>query len=63
MAKKDNFMCPLFPDQPCPRGEKSAKQCEVRVRGDYDPMSDYRDYLLMNCALNQAQSANKKPRT
>ncbi len=49
-------MCPLFPDVPCPRGKEAADSCQVRMEeGDYDPVSDFRDYLMMNCAVLRAE--------
>jgi len=54
-------MCALFPDLPCPRGEQSAGACQVRLeQGNYDPVSDFRDYLMMNCAILRAEQQREK---
>lgn len=55
--KQAQAMCPLYPDMPCPRGDESAQSCQVRAEGDFDPMLDFRDYLLLNCALHRANPA------
>ena len=55
MAEKQ-AMCPLFPDTPCPQGKDAADACQVRLEvGNYDPVSDFRDYLMMNCAILRAE--------
>ncbi len=49
-------MCPLFPDVPCPQGDEAAEACTVRFeQANYDPVADFRDYLLMNCAILRAE--------
>jgi len=55
MAEKKIFMCPVFEDVPCPRGEEAAEACSVRMNGDFDPMADFKDLLLMHCALYRAE--------
>jgi hypothetical protein len=60
MSKKKQDMCPLYPDMPCPRGQESAQSCQVRAEGDFDPMLDFRDYLLLNCALHRANAPAEK---
>ena len=64
MLKLKQAMCPLFPDMPCPQGQESAESCKVRMEGDYNPLSDFKDYLFMNCALQRArendESYNKR---
>ncbi len=65
MKNKKEAMCPLFPDVKCPQGHDAADACQVRQHGDYDPMSDMRDYLYMNCAIQRAneQRSNKQKQT
>jgi len=53
-------MCPLFPDKPCPHGHDSAESCMVRLNADFDPVADFRDYLLINCAVLRAEKENIK---
>ncbi len=54
-------MCPLFPDVPCPRGYDASEACKVRLEeGSYDPVSDFRDYLMMNCAIMRAEQQRRK---
>lgn len=60
MQNSEQAMCPLFPDMECPRGHSSAEACQVRMNSDYDPMTDFRDYLFMNCAIHRARQENDK---
>ena len=55
MSDKKAFMCPLFPDQPCPQGKEAADACSVRVNGDYNPVNDFKDLLIMHCAIHKSQ--------
>ncbi len=55
MQKKEQAMCPLFPDVVCPQGDEAAEACDVRMHADYDPMTDFRDYAFMNCAVRRAR--------
>lgn len=48
-------LCPVLPDVPCPRGEQAAKECLARLKGDFDPVADLEDFLILNCAMTQAQ--------
>jgi hypothetical protein len=59
MASPKKHMCPVFPDMICPQGEAMSNACSVRINGDFDPMSDFRDYLLVHCAIYQSQEHNK----
>ena len=59
MNKRENQMCPLFPDMTCPRGEQASEECAVRVNGDFDPVAFFRDQLLLHCALYQNENQNK----
>jgi hypothetical protein len=63
MKTKNQALCPLFPDVVCPQGPDVADACHIRQKGDYDPMSDFRDYLYMNCAVNQANKQYQSRRT
>lgn len=60
MPKSKKAMCPLFPDMPCPRGNDFAEACKVRLQGDYNPLSDFNDYLLMHCAILRAKESERK---
>jgi len=60
MSKFNNVMCPLFPDMVCPQGNKSADACKIRLEGDYNPLSDFKDYLIMNCAIQRAKEKENK---
>jgi len=62
MSDKKQF-CPLFPDTPCPRGSEAAEECQVRVGGDYDPVRDFKDLLVMHCAIHRSQQAEDKQNT
>ncbi len=55
MQKNEEAMCPLFPDVVCPQGDEAADACNVRLQTDYDPMTDFRDYAFMNCAIRRAR--------
>ena len=49
--------CPVFPDLICPQGEAASDACKVRLRADFDPMHDFRDQLLLECALFRSRQA------
>lgn len=55
MSKKQQPMCPLFEDVVCPQGQDAVDSCQVRLDGDFDPMSAYKDYVFMNCAIRRAR--------
>ena len=59
MAKNKKHICPVFPDMPCPQGQEMSEACTVRMNGDFDPMLDFRDHLLLHCAINQNEQAKK----
>jgi hypothetical protein len=44
----------------CPQGEKMSEACTVRINGEFDPMADFRDHLLLHCALFQNEEKTKK---
>ena len=56
MVKERVPMCPVFPDFICPQGQEMSEACSVRMNGDFDPMVDFRDHLLLHCALYQNQN-------
>ncbi len=60
MSEKAISMCPFFPDMPCPQGHDSAEACRVRMETDFDPVSDFRDSLLMECAIHRTRQAEKQ---
>lgn len=60
MSEKQKEMCPLFDDVECPQGDEAVESCNVRMQADYDPMSDYRDYVFMNCAIRRAREQDEK---
>ncbi len=57
MKKNLNQKCPLYPEMDCPRGAKAAIECSVRVNGEYDPVHDFRDMLVMHCALQRMKES------
>ena len=47
--------CPMM-DMECPRGSDSALDCQQRVDGDFNPLQNFRDLAIVNCAAErQAQ--------
>ncbi len=59
MSEEKIQMCLVFPDQPCPRGKEAAESCLVRISGDFDPVTDFKDLLVMHCALYRADQYRK----
>lgn len=55
MIKNKKVMCPLFPEMPCPQGQKASEACEVRINGNFDPVLYFRDELIMHCAIYQKE--------
>ena len=55
VMENQEALCPVLPDVPCPRGEQAAKECLDRLKGDFDPMADLNDFMILNCAVMQAQ--------
>jgi len=60
MSEKKPDMCPYFPDMPCPQGKESADACLERVSDDFDPMTGFRDYQIMDCAIKRARQNEEK---
>jgi protein-arginine kinase len=63
MAGEKKAQCPVFPEMECPQGEHESQACTVRINGNFDPMVDFRDHLLLHCALYQSQHQNKEKET
>jgi len=59
MVEEKVHMCPVFPDLVCPQGLEMSEACSVRVNGNFDPMVDFRDHLLLHCALYQNQQLSE----
>ncbi|MBA7524329.1 hypothetical protein ES705_16466 [subsurface metagenome] len=55
MVEDKVHMCPVFPDLICPQGKAMSDTCSVRINGNFDPMANFRDHLLLHCALYQNQ--------
>ena len=53
-------MCPLVPEQPCPQGKEAGDACAVRVNGDYDPITDFKDLLVMHCAIHKSNQSREE---
>ncbi len=60
MFGKRKYMCPVFPDMHCPQGENMSEACSVRINGDFDPIKDFRDHLLLHCAIYQNKGTATK---
>ena len=63
MSRDKIHICPVFPDMICPQGEEMSEACSVRINGDFDPMADFRDHLLLHCAIYQNEERAKKLET
>jgi len=55
MVENNIQKCPVFPVLLCPQGKEMSKACSVRINGNFDPVTDFRDHLLLHCALYQNQ--------
>jgi hypothetical protein len=60
MTETKQHACPVFPDMICPQGKEMSEACTVRINGNFDPMADFRDHLLLHCAIYQSSSQAKK---
>lgn len=60
MSKKTIEMCPLFPDMPCPQGKNASEACYIRRDSNYDPLVDFKDYFMLNCALHRIEEEKVK---
>ncbi len=60
--ENEQAKCPVFPDIPCPRGAEAARECLARLEGDFDPIADIQDYLILNCALARAEELRTQKR-
>jgi hypothetical protein len=60
MKEQEVQYCPLFPDLICPRGPEAARECTVRVNGNFDPVMYFKDHLVMHCALHRSQQELEK---
>jgi len=52
-------MCPLFPEVVCPQGKKAREDCRVRINGDFDAVAQFKDLLLLHCAVYRTQQQNE----
>ena len=60
MSETKKHLCPVFPEMICPQGHEMSEACTVRMNGNFDPMADFRDHLLLHCAIYQnGQQAQK----
>lgn len=62
MASKNQPVCPLFPDTPCPQGTDAADACDLRLNSGFDPMADFKDFDFMQCAVYRAREEEKDKR-
>jgi hypothetical protein len=60
MTETKHHPCPVFPDMICPQGKEMSEACSVRINGNFDPMTDFRDHLLLHCAIHQSSTQAKK---
>jgi hypothetical protein len=60
MSDTKKHPCPVFPDMICPQGQAMSEACSVRINGNFDPMVDFRDHLLLHCAIHQNNQQAKK---
>ena len=52
--------CPVY-DIECPAGSEAAEACEIRFRGDYNPLTSFRDADIEHCAIyRQEQRAQQE---
>lgn len=56
MSEKEKYWCPFFPDMPCPQGKDAAEACQIRMQHDFDPLTDFRDFQMMECAIFRSQN-------
>ena len=48
-------VCPVLTGIPCPQGQKAADACLKRLDDDFNPVENIQDFLILNCALTQAE--------
>ena len=60
MSETKKHPCPVFPKMICPQGKEMSEACSVRINGEFDPMIDFRDHLLLHCAIFQNEQQAKK---
>ena len=63
MSEDKKHICPVFPEMICPQGAMMSEACTVRINGEFDPMADFRDHLLLHCAIFQNEEQVKKLET
>jgi hypothetical protein len=51
-VKPDN--CPLQA-VPCPGGAEAARECTVRYNSDFDPVANFHDFGMLQCAAARAE--------
>lgn len=50
-------MCPIL-NLPCPRGGETSQECQMRFMSDFDPMTNIRDFSVLECATVRAARMN-----
>jgi hypothetical protein len=46
--------CPIR-EESCPRGPEAVEECQLRFTADFNPMLNFHDFGLMQCAVEQAE--------
>ena len=47
----DDF-CPVM-EETCPRGAESALKCQERFLSDFNPLHNWRDFSILQCACQR----------
>jgi hypothetical protein len=53
-GKPEAVYCP-FLDEPCLRGAEQGLECQLRAAQDFDPMTRFRDFDIIYCAVCRKQ--------
>jgi len=65
MKKKTAKQNDLQPDQcpvkefPCPRGAEIASECQLCYDADFNPMLNFHDFDLLQCAAERARELHQ----
>jgi hypothetical protein len=54
--------CPVY-DIECPSGDQAAEECEQRFRGDYNPLTSFRDAEIEHCAIYRKEQSENQTQT
>ncbi|HKJ68178.1 MAG TPA: hypothetical protein VKA68_09510 [bacterium] len=55
LSRSGELVCCPFLETPCLRGQEQADECNRRVHAEFNPLQNYRDFMILCCANERRQ--------